>query len=691
MQLRLLFADKLRNIAPSLSRILRTLSRFPLSWRKVLLTLCQVGVVEFILQDLTVQAREYPIIIPEFDSGPLRLHKIIPILEDIAISISQRSLLSMFIRTCPEEDEYRQSRKVAQETFVKEFVASQTRYRETAAWDWSPFYLESMPRDYDAPDWYHLLRHIRQGFVIRCNRLPTIYPSVSRKKNVGEETSCNARMFWPIEYVRTVDLEVIKAKTGIQIEGPCEMRKAWKFNDLKPRFYYCKGGTAHFKSRYMKPFAIALLQSCTSTSVYRRTDPLHYLSAEDQYFVIYWDYGAFTTSLSELKFYLAALAKGVEGEFDVRIFDYLEGELHVQVSDLLNDYNETINCGDLFSVHRLAEALDFGIDTTSLKSQMNNGMLGVEGNIGFSMAVHGGVIAGEVGDDGVCVGDDGIAITLDEPSVSLIPTLRTLGTIHDEKFGIIRPQNTGPGKFLKRGFVREAGQFFKAILLDFPISAFIDEEYMDRTVPPNLTDQTRLERVAIQIGQLLWKIHLFGQEILDEDLYVFKIALTTIYLQVGFPLEGSLMAFSIRGKPGLTVRRALPPIISNTFDPRDRDWLEVLMDFHQGPITIPLFAPVPERPRKIEQGESVWVDGRNKGFKALEDLGYVELEEQYETFQYVSEESRRKLRQMIGRLRMKSLRRICRMKCLVDIPTQYDFLFGPEFRYIDYMEIAREI
>jgi len=35
----------------------------------------------------------------------------------------------------------------------------------------------------------------------------------------------------------TLDLELMKMKTGIEVGGDCEMRMVWKYNELKPRFY----------------------------------------------------------------------------------------------------------------------------------------------------------------------------------------------------------------------------------------------------------------------------------------------------------------------------------------------------------------------------------------------------------------------------------------------------------------------
>jgi len=661
-----------------------------------MLDLCQVGDYAYVYDNLFHLAHvSSPLIIQEFSPNPLTPEILENHLINISQSISCRSILGMFLRTTPENAVNPETKAIAQAGFEKEFLASQSTFRDSPAFDWSPFYTDEIPRGCSDPDWYYLLRRMILTFRAKINRLPILYPTVNRQKNTSEETSWIAQQYGGPEYCRTVDLEVLYSQTGFKVQGPCEMRSAYKFNVLKPRFYYCKGGKSHHKAKYMKPLAVALLECLLTTSRYRRQDPVSYLPVSDDTFIVYWDFISFTTCLSELKFFMDAISRGIRDEtYPVRVFDYKDGLIEVSAADLFDDYNEHINHFDEFAIHRITQALNLDLDTSSTKLQHNSGMLGVEGNIGFSMSVHGTVIAGELGDEySFCVGDDGIGSTFEEPSTSLIPTLQSLGSISVEKFGIVRPQKPEYAKFLKRGFLRADGHIYRTILLNFPISAFIDEQYAGRTLPPNLTDKSRLERVVGQIGQLLWEVFKAGDEITDYDIAILYRCLKKIYFELGFPMDGTLSAFRVskRIPSPVIVKKALPSILFDKFDPRYGDWLEYLMDNHVGPINIPMFGITPVQPIKPSEGESIYVDSRNPGFKALEDMGYVKVDDLSEDIYLNSEDSRRKIRRMIGRIRDKDLRRFSLMTCVREIPSRYDFLFQAIHLSWDYMEVVKDI
>jgi len=68
----------------------------------------------------------------------------------------------------------------------------------------------------------------------------------------------------------TLDLELMKMKTGIEVGGDCEMRMVWKYNELKPRFYYCQGGTAYWPSRFTVPAGVSRRGMCREDRADRR-------------------------------------------------------------------------------------------------------------------------------------------------------------------------------------------------------------------------------------------------------------------------------------------------------------------------------------------------------------------------------------------------------------------------------------
>jgi hypothetical protein len=86
-----------------------------------------------------------------------------------------------------------------------------------------------------------------------------LYPQTSRKLlGVDSSRALDAELYWwlkdynrPSRMHPVSDLERFYADEGREIDGPCEVRFAWKFNDLKPRVYYGIGATAYANSKYI--------------------------------------------------------------------------------------------------------------------------------------------------------------------------------------------------------------------------------------------------------------------------------------------------------------------------------------------------------------------------------------------------------------------------------------------------------
>jgi len=138
-----------------------------------------------------------------------------------------------------------------------------------------------------------------------------LYPAYQRRKNMSRETAQGLfergyrhsdKEWWNFS---TGDLERHYAMTGERILGHCEMRTAWTYNILKPRAYYCIGGTDYWASRYIKPIAIDFMNANPITHTKRRMDPCQismHLDPED--WIALWDLESFTTSLVELREFL---------------------------------------------------------------------------------------------------------------------------------------------------------------------------------------------------------------------------------------------------------------------------------------------------------------------------------------------------------------------------------------------------
>jgi hypothetical protein len=486
-----------------------------------------------------------------------------------------------------------------------------------------------------------------------------------------------------IHAVRTVDLEVHYSRSGQEIGGGCELRSAWKFNDHKPRFYYAQGGRDYFRSRYLKPIAVWLMESTPTTTVRRRLNPEHYLMHDyETETLVYWDFACFTTSLSDLKHYLWYIAEGLADETDVELelFDYHAGLVRIHPSELLHSYNETVNIQSPFSIHRIVDRFGFlESDRETTFFQQGSGMLGVAGNIGFSTALHGFIILIATGDGtkGVCVGDDGLAMVVD-PNI-LIAEIERLAPIEMSKFGIVSPLDQSYFRFLKRQWYRnQDGTFTRDYMFDFPLAPFVDGSFGSRTVPVFNNQQYEcIKRTCVSAGKLLWDILSHDENTPDPDIVFIQQYLASAYRILGIPYRGFLPGFILtKGveKP-MYAGFAAPCIDFELYDPRYLDWMEFLFDNNnQRFINIPVtgFRSSIYKPMV---GQEVFVE-KNKAMSALEDMGYLKLENQYEAVEFLEEENRRKLRLILKRSRDDDEVQLCRATVLDEIPDKFDFLFA---------------
>lgn len=588
----------------------------------------------------------------------------------------QRSILWMVARTCLEPKELDEYNQTCWDGFFKEFLATKTHRYYTQQVSYSNFHRTPNPRDPFSYKAYAL----GMAFAERVKKMGLLFPVVNRTKNVSESTKFNYNIFEDLDYVRTVDLETLYHRTGIQVQGECEMRMAWKFNDLKPRFYYCNGGTPYWSSRYIRYLAVALMESIPSTFAKLRTNPHIHLSCDPNTdFITTWDFTSFTSSLSELKHFLWSISRVLEREkVTLDLFDYRYGLVQCMAHDMLDQYNETVNMGDGYSIHRLLARFDlcFGEDGAD-HIQENNGMLGVAGNIGFSTALHGYVTYRESGKyRGVCVGDDALAITELPPQESLIKALVPLGIIHPDKFGIIQPSQTeGYIKFLKRRFERVGTQFVMSVLFNFPPLPYVDAVVGHRTLPMKFSFIDRVAKISTQIGALYWEINALGPLIVsDEEERVLFHFVTEMYVYLDLPRKGVLSGahILIHGEP-YHLHFTIPP--AGGFSPTRTDWLEYVFEtsaemFFEMPMTAIRCDKIPY----LMKGES-YAYPESQFLSALEDMGIVRLSMIHEKVYLADQENRRKVRNMYKHLD-KSQVYLKHVEVLNDVPPIFDFMFA---------------
>jgi len=594
-----------------------------------------------------------------------------------------RSIIWILCRCLPEPVNYPEESMIRHTSFVSEFHAGQVPWSIDPLFDYSAL---AKTKGEWVPTWQLPMKKYAINFQTRLRRVGYLFPKVQRKKNTTRETAYNYHEYLQVEptmsqlsAVTSLDLEKLYHKTGIQIQGSNEMRSAWKFGDLKPRYYYCMGGTEYWASRYMKRFAVLLMESIPSCTVRMRTSPQEDLIPDDDDYISTWDFKAFTTRLSDLRYMLYHLARGLEKEeIYVSIVDYRLGLLRVPSWELLDQYNKLININAPYDIERIRESASY-FDNEAIRVfyQQNSGMLGVPGNIGFSTANHGLIVSMAVDETkGCCVGDDGLRLGKTPFAESaLCEDLQLLGVMHPEKDGELAPDNPGPLRFVKRGWYRPdtLGDFrlFRDFLFDLPIPSIIDGEYGNRDIFPLPSKYERARKVGTAAGGVLWQIHEHRYEISDQEIILLEIYLRLAYHKVGLSPIGGLPGKFL--KQHGTISFAYPCIDFDRYDPRWYEWLDFQFEqIHQTSFSIPLDTPKAWKMPFGRKGDVVYW-GRNKFVKVFEDIEVVESTVLYENVTFLSEVNRRRVRQHLMGI-SSGLDPMCKVVFLKDIPDEFLFL-----------------
>lgn len=623
-----------------------------------------------------------------------RLHNILrdPILMDNCVF---RSIVSSYIRFTPEPEGLEESEEIALETFYSEFRSSQVVFSEHQVLNYLPLiYGRNDPTRPISPPWASLAKQIAVNFTYALRRMKDIYPNIQRKKNISRLSAveyCHRYPHRDIESVTTADLEIHYGRTGEMILGPMEMRYGWKFNDVKPRFYYAQGGHGYHNSKHIKRIAVALMESIESTKMYRRRDPSLYLRMPWDHFITTHDFKAFTTSLSELKFFLYWMIQAIKevGETELYLVDYHRGRYTMLPSELLDSYNEQINIQGQFTLFRVIDRLCLDLDGTIVYAQQNSGMLGVAGNIGFSTALHGFAICTVCHRDKcVCVGDDALGATKHDPYDEYIPVMMSIGNIHPSKFDIRPPESDEGIRFLKRGFFRYKDGLFQNFLLNLVSLPYVDGWDRGRTVLPNFWQPgLRLKKIIAQIGSILWEVQRHSNYYFfsENEASFLNGHLEAVYKFVGLPAKsGCYPGYKIQ--TGAFSGQVVPYVVpALDIDYYTQDWLEVMLDRSPRDIAftiasrtdpIEVFTPsVGERFR--------WHS--NRGLKMLEDMGIAEIKEVKVRIFPTSITNCRVIRNHIkGEDRRPKL---CDVEIVKEIPAEYLFLFSvPEVK--PYRDVA---
>jgi len=617
--------------------------------------------------------------------------RFIPLLEELGASHFARSLVWMLCRTIPEPSHLSEERQIRTTTFQKEFFASQTIYTPSEVTrDYYSVFLNRRYRVTPYAFFSDRARMIAGKFCYSSifTGQKVLFPVVNRKRNVSWDTGDHYNITFGTNTaysdITTSLLEVAYHRTGVRIQGRCEMRSAWKFNDLKPRYYYALGGSMYWTARYVRYLATALMDAIPSTQLRRRIHPeSHVQGCGPDSVVAYWDYSNFTSSLTDLKYFIYCLVRAcreIREDAVLSVFDMRMGVIQISPWDLLDEYNERVNVLGEFTIMRILSSglVDFDAET-EVFFQQNSGMLGVAGNIGFSTANHGYIACVACGSEHcVCVGDDALGVMPSRKVNDVISLIRELGTVATEKFGIIEDSET-IGKFLKRGVTMlEDGSILLDYLLDMPISAYVDKEYGTRTTYP-MTDIDRYYKVVSSIGSMLWQLgpnpNRNRTQLDDEDMDLLSGFLVAIYNYMHLPREGLVSGNYLRILQ-CTFDFCIPPLPDHYgYDPRLRDWAEVL--YERSPdvlFKVPVVLPKMDYPLP-DPGSIVFLPyAQHLGF--MEDLGVVKMAKVFEYRKLRAEVTKRVFLDTLNSLKDPAFGTCMSVEILVEIPPQFHSFFA---------------
>jgi hypothetical protein len=440
--------------------------------------------------------------------------------------------------------------------------------------------------------------------------------------------------------IRTIDLLRFYKDTGVKVPGPMEIRCAWFFNDLKPRIYYTNGGDSFFNSLYITDIANLVCKFLPSTNPDTRFEVTRVGSVREDQILVTYDYSSFTSSLSELKYFMFYLGYSLYG-VPVDVYDPFEGVVTRDLGALIRDYNDFANhfCG--FSVERFD-----GLLTNPIFHMGQSGALGIKGNIVFSTSVHGLSLAAITGnpDGECCVGDDALAAIMHNYIKLFMICVNNLGDINESKFNIIKPISSdilrhSSFKFLKRPLDLDSRNIPTLGILDFfpDVASLLFPEGDNIHTSRDLPFEVQLKSFVTQLTRFFTlqsrqKLSLADEVFMDDEKLVLNL-FRQVYKQFGLPETGAA--------PGLQV---LNPITQCYFElrsfvpPIDTDvilttgWVELCFSRFGGSLfEVPYMTGHIPPPEEIHLGQEFFCSSDVKPLVVLRDLGYLESDHVLQT------------------------------------------------------------
>lgn len=437
---------------------------------------------------------------------------------------------------------------------------------------------------------YNRICSLRDAFA--DDKIDPIIPTYSRKKSVSRSMarSYNQYSNSPLDETEVTSLDCLKlyAQTGHMTQGFTELRSAFRYTDLAPRAYYTVGGDAYYKAVYVKHFAKRLTTCLPVTSPTNHSryniSRLNYKS--ESHTVLLYDYSSFTSNLTALSGFLIALSDFFRGT-PVKVFDPYLGIIVKDLGTLLLDYNSALDEKLLFSLDRLFPTQDGDEEFFMAK----NGPLGAQGNINFSMILHGLNMALAIDDLNLVnvVGDD--AIVLIDVNVwereYILGVINLLGAVADRKTIWMRWEwwmteedvLEASWHFMKRPLRVYGDRITSGTLIDFPSLGFLqpsDGYHVTRKFP-----RDSVINFLLQVGVFFDDIADSPLEFDQWETRMIQQVLFKVYQQHGLSFGGHFPGKLIRSPrfDEFSLKISVCPLLDDCFR---RPWREVMWDGADG-------------------------------------------------------------------------------------------------------------
>jgi hypothetical protein len=321
-------------------------------------------------------------------------------------------------------------RNIKHELLWKEVSVMESCPRDPSV-DWENLYTIDEPLHQDlklAPKLNNIVRRAIYRWSLKCERT-ILYPAFS-SKGVSFQTRDNFETYYgPIDRdceLTTGMLEHYYSRTGVKVEGNCELKQRWYPTQASPRTYFAQGGSAYHTSKHLRDAFNWLCDSLRSTNRFDRVSVSGFAvdSLGDMYI---YDLTSFTSLYHEHRSFLGFLSRAVEDVWVV-VFDSWEGPIRRTLGSLIVDYLTHNVCQPSWSTK-----IPSFVDLELVHSVA--GFLGVYGNLATCTFPH-GLTLGTIRNseqESYCAGDDAGTISEKERSRDVEMCAKVSGSISWEK------------------------------------------------------------------------------------------------------------------------------------------------------------------------------------------------------------------------------------------------------------------